>query len=213
MSDKWPHARLFAPQSMEEELRLTFACRRNDAFPDQLFYDDPTSNFTIAYRANDLIRDLLSRWALTGMLDGYYERLCKMRDRSAAKQSYRTLRDLKVLRSMVRTKLYDVTASAHEIEDFVNIDDSYRKNVLDMKSVLPVRGEYMNLIENLKSLQYERAHQILRDVGLFQSVLSSSGEISQTISNIRIQRLVVLLAIVSIGIAILSFIVSIPAAS
>lgn len=202
-SDEWPRARLVLPRSWDGEgSRLVFACRRRNAFPDQPGYPDPNSNWTIAQRADDLVRGLLSRWSLTCLLDGYHERLSALRDRTARDGGYRPVHDLKQLRSLARTALYDITACAQEIEEFVESDSAYRHGVLEMAYAREVRGERPDLLAGLRSSQRMRAQQVRRESGLLQSTLSTSNDLSQTISNIRIQRLVVLLTVVSIAIAL-----------
>ncbi|NQV16640.1 hypothetical protein HQ531_14350 [bacterium] len=205
-SDEWPHARLILPRSWGEEegLRLTFACRRRDAFQDNSGYPDPTSNWTIAQRADEKIRGLLSRWALTCMLDGYHERLSELRDKSAARHIYRPIRDLKKFRNLVRSRLYDILTSTHEIEKFTDADLAYRDNVLEMEYVRSPKEKQTDLLSHLQLSQRMRAKQVRREANLLQSVLSVGSEVSQTIASIRIQRFVVLLTLVSISIALLA---------
>ncbi len=202
-SDEWPRARLVLPRSWDGEgSRLVFACRRRDAFPDQAGYPDPNSNWTIAQRADYLVRGLLSRWSLTCLLDSYHERLSALRDRTARDGGYRPVHDLKQLRSLARTALYDIAACAQEIEEFVESDPAYRHDVVEMTYVRKVRGERPDLLGGLRSSQGIRAQQVQRESGLLQSTLSTSSDLSQTISSIRVQRLVVLLTVVSIGVAL-----------
>ncbi|CAM3304123.1 hypothetical protein [Burkholderia ubonensis] len=202
VSDHWPCARLVLPGPYDDnDLRLTFACRRRDAFPETPGYVDPTSDGTIAYRANEMIRGLLSRWAITGMLDGYHEQLSRLRDKSAGARSYRPVRDLKQLRSLVRTQLYDVELSAHEITQFTK-DVWYRVNIPNMRLMESRHGRQSNLVDSLRNAQHQRAAQVSRESELLKSVLSLSSDLSQTITNLRIQWFIVLLTLVSIGIAI-----------
>ncbi len=149
-SDEWPGGRLSLPHSWDDEgSRLVFACRRRDAFPDQPGYHDPSSNWTIAQRADDLVRGLLSRWSLTCLLDGYHEDLSALRDRTAGNGTYRPVRDLKELRSLARTALYDIVASAQEIEEFVESDRAYRHEVLEMTYVRSLRSKRPDLLGDL----------------------------------------------------------------
>lgn len=201
-SEEWPGGRLVLPRSWDDEgSRLVFACRRRDAFPEQPGYPDPSSNWTIAQHADNFVRGLVSRWSLTCLLDGYHERLSALRDRTARDGGYRPVHDLKQLRSLARTALYDISACAQEIEEFVESDPGYRHDVLEM-TYRNVRGERPDLLGGLRSSQGMRAQQVQRESGLLQSILSTSNDLSQTISNIRIQRLVLLLTPVSIAIAL-----------
>ena len=202
-SSEWPGARLVLPRGWDEEgRRLIFACRRHDAFPEEPGYHDPTSNWTIAQRADDRIQGLLSRWAITCLLDSYHETLAGLRDRAAHDGGYRPVTDLKVLRSLSRTMFYDIGACTKEVVEFSKSAPRYRHNVLEMTYVREMRGGGRpELLKNLTTSQGRRAQQIQREAELLSSTLSASNNLTQTISSIRTQRLVILLTIVSIGVA------------
>ena len=201
-SDQWPGGRLVLPRGWDNEgNRLVFACRRRDAFPESPGYRDPTSNWTIAQRANAYIWGLLSRWAVACLQDSYHEALSELRDRTAQEGRYRPVSDLKKLRSLARTTLYDINACSQEILDFVKSDRHYLYAVMEMTYAGEVRGENQELLDDLRSAQEQRAQQVQRDASLLQSTLSTINDLSQTITNIRLQRLVVLLTLASIAIA------------
>jgi hypothetical protein len=209
ISDQWPCARLVLPGLRNDDgLRLAFACRRRDAFPNAAGYHDATSNWTISQRANDTIREFLARWALTSMLDGYRERLSVLRDRSAAVRSYRSVRDLKQLRSLIRAQLYDIDIAAHEIRQFTN-EPWYHHDVLHLRPMDARFGGTTNLASALRDAQSTRADQVARESDLLKSVLSLSSNVSQTITNLRIQWLMVILTSASIGIAVAALYVSV----
>ncbi|MET3392537.1 hypothetical protein ABIC33_003195 [Variovorax sp. 1140] len=213
-SDEWPGARLVLPRSWDDEgSRMVFACRRHDAFPDSAGYHDITSNWTIAQRADDLIQGLLSRWAITCLLDSYHQVLSNLRDRTALNRKYRTIRDLKALRALSSTALYDISASAQEIFEFVESDVFYSHNVMEMSYAHDRLGGKRLLLNGLKSAQNRRARQLQRDAALLQSTLANSNNLTQTISNIRIQRLVVFLTLISIGIALWALWISLKSAT
>ncbi len=201
-SDEWPGARLVLPRGWDEEgLRLIFSCRRHDAFPEEAGYHNPTSNWTIAQRGDERIRGLLSRWAITCLLDSYHEALAALRDRAAQDGGYRPVRDLKKLRSLARTMLYDIGACTKEAVEFSESGMRYRYNVLEMYYVRKVHGERPLLLKDLIESQCRRGQQVQREASLLSSVLSTSNNLTQTISSIRTQRFVIFLTIVSIGIA------------
>ena len=208
-SEEWSGARLVLPRSWDEEgLRLTFACRRRDAFPERPGYPDPKSNWTIAQRANGLIRGLLSRWALSGMLDGYHELLSELRDGLAGTQTHRPVRDLKKLRSLARTKLFDIVTSSHDIEEFASVRWRYCHDVLEMKYTRSSTPERTNLVDALSREQRRRSEQVRRNAELLRTILSVTVGASQAIASIRIQWLAIGLSILSTGIAVVAFIVS-----
>lgn len=201
-STDWPGGRLVLPRSWDDEgSRLVFACRRRDAFPDQPGDSESRSNLRIAQRADEHVRGLLSRWALTCMLDHYHQTLAALRDRAAGKGTSRPVHDLKKLRSLTRKVLFDIGTSAQEVEEFVEAGRVYRHDIMEMQYVRSRGGKHPDLLRRLGDSQRYRTRQIQRESTLLQSTLSVSTNVSQTISNIRIQRLVVLLTIISIGIA------------
>jgi len=202
-SPEWPGARLIIPMGWGDEgRRLTFSCRRHDAFPSSPGYQDPTSNWAIAQRADDVVQGLLSRWAITCLLDGYHETLSAMRDETARDGSYRTIRDLKKLRSFARTFLYDIGACTQELEEFSQSIMNYDHNVMEMSSAENTQGGKYELLKNLRSSQKRRAQQVRREATLLQATLSTSNDLSQTITNIRIQSFMIFLTVISIGIAL-----------
>ncbi|WP_341936870.1 hypothetical protein [Marinimicrobium sp. C2-29] len=202
-SDEWPDAKLAFPRGWgDESRRLTFACRRSDAVPKKPYYHDPESNWTIAQRADSLIRGFISRWAITCLLDTYHEMLSAWRDQIAREGGYRTVRDLKDFRALARTTLYDIGICTEEIVEFSQKKAGYRFNVIEFSRVRYTPENRRDLVANLRSSQKSRARQVQREASLLQSTLSTSNQLSQTISSIRIQRVVVGLSIVSIGLAI-----------
>jgi hypothetical protein len=204
-SSEWPGGRLVLPRSWDDEgAQLVFACRRCDAFSDNAGYADPTSNGTIAHRADDLVRGLLSRWAVVHMLNSFHMRLASLRDKTARERRHRPIRDLREFRSLARTALYDILASAQEVLDFIENDHAYRWEVMEMKYVRSLRDTQPELIEALRTSLRNRAQQIQRESELLRSILAVVTDVSQTIANIRIQRLVVFLTVLSLGLALWS---------
>lgn len=213
-SAEWPGARLVLPRGWDdEENRLDFACRRRDAFPEHSGYSDPTSGWTISQRAHDLVPGLLSRWALMCLLDCYHRALSGLRDQTALNSQYRPVRDLKGLRSLARTTLYDIDACTQEISQYAESDTDFKFDVLEMVYVREVGGKRPDLVNGLQATLVARAQQVKRDAGLLKSTLSTSSDISQAISNIRIQRLVVWLTLISLGIATWAAYTSLQAAA
>ena len=199
-SDEWPSVRLFLSRSWDDaSMRLTFACSRKNAFPINAMYREPESNWTIAYRTHEKIAQLAVRWALSCLLDGYHEQLSELRDQSAIDHSHRTVRDLKRLRHLVRTKFYDIVTSAHDADDFAQSDSDFCFDVLNFENVESAkRGQKFYLLNALRSGQRSRAQQLLREANLLQSLLSVSSDLSQTITNIKIQRSIIALTIISV---------------
>ena len=82
---------------------------------------------------------------------------------------------------------------------------------MEMRYVRKIKGEHGDLLQGLRESQRTRARQVAREATLLQSVLKIRSEISQTIGNIRLQRLAVFLTVLSIGIAVLALMLSVRA--
>lgn len=202
-SSEWPAGRLVFPRSWDDEgAQLIFACRRHDAFPKDAGYPDPTSNGTIAFRADEVVRGLLSRWAVLHMLNSFHMRLASLRDKTARERKYHPIRDLKRFRALARTALYDILVAAQEVMEFVENDHAFRWEVMEMRYVRSVRGTHPKLIEDLRDSLRNRAQQIQRESTLLQATLTIITDVSQTILNTSIQRLLLFLAILSAGVAL-----------
>lgn len=188
-SSEWPGCLMALPHAWrKEELRLLFGCCRGEAFPDAPGYPEPRSNTTIAYRANELIRGLLGRWALSCLLDGFHQLVSAERDRSARSARYRSVRDLHKVRQLLRTDIYDVRTSAREIRELANSKRRFAHDVLEMEYSRQIRGRTIGLLPAMRRGQTARATQVERDSDLLLSTLASSADLTQAISQIRLQR-------------------------
>jgi len=209
-TDEWPACRMTLPHGWRrEQLRLTFACRRGDAFPDRPGYPDPDSNWTIAQRASDLIEGLASRWALACLLDGYHQLLSIHRDRAARQSSFRPVGDVKQLRGLVRAELLDIMTASMEVSALAQNKRAFRHDVLEMKYCREVGGKDIELLDELRARQRARAKQVEHEAELLMSTLQVSADMTQTVSNIRVQRLALLLSVVSIVIAVAAIVVAV----
>lgn len=198
---EWPWAKMRLPSYQEKgKKRLVFTCRRRDALTEgSKMYHEPTSNWTLSHRADKECRGLLARWSVTCLLDSYYEDIAELRDQSARDGEYRAIRDLKRLRSLARTKLFDIGVCTQEIEDFTSSKISYNYSATAMK----LNGSAdVDFLDNLRRSQAARAKQVRRDADLLRETLALSSNLSQTIANIRIQWFVVALAVISIVVAL-----------
>lgn len=198
-SNEWPGVRLFL-----EGNRLAFACLRRDAVPDKSSYDDPNSNFTITQSADRDVQGLLLRWSATCLLNGYKETMSTLRDRVARDDSYQPVKNLKELRSLIRKSFYDIGIAGQDILEFTE-SNLYDFKVLEMNSVGKEGEEAQGLVTSLRSTQAEDVQRVQREADLLKSMLSVSNDLTQTISNLRLQRSILLLTVISVGIALWSF--------
>ena len=200
-TDEWPRARLLMPRGFRrEDLRVRFACRRRDAFPPRNGYPDPSSNWTIAQRADDLVRGLAVRWAISCLLEGYAHRLSALRDATAGKHRLRPVRDLKTLRDFARKDLLDIRSSTSELARFAK-SPHYVYDTIEPRYVRPIRGSHPALLEHLREAQESQCAQLQQDADHLLMAMSATTDVTQTISNIRLQRIVLLVTIVSVVVA------------
>lgn len=202
-SDSWPLSRLAFPDSWDDEsLRLVFACRRGDGAKEMPGVSEPTSNWSIAQQANDLGQGLLTNWALSCMLDGYHHLLSTLRDKAAAKSSYFPIYELGTLRNMLQRNLFDIDMAAQEIRELINTN-GYILQVPHFEEAREVRNP-VDLLQNMKTYQKRSSNLIARESDLLQSTLKIITDLTQNVSNIRLQRFIVCLTLISIVIAIIA---------
>ena len=153
---------------------------------------------------------LLSRWALSCLLDGYHEMLSAQRDRSAQERANRPVKDLRRLRGLVRKDAYDIVLAASEIRRFAKSKRIYRYDVLEMEYVRVAKGaEKIKLAETLERGQSARARQVADEAHLFLSTATASTDITQVISNIRIQRSIGIATVISLVVAAAALIIAV----
>lgn len=92
--------------------------------------------------------------------------------------------------------------AASEIRALTKDKQRYEWEVVDLRYERDVGGgAHPRLVDSLRSGQTARAKQIEQESGLLLSSLATTAEMTQTISNIRLQRLILVLTLVSIAIA------------
>jgi hypothetical protein len=136
------------------------------------------------------------------MLDAYHQLLSSRRDRSAADTSTPPSRELRALRTLIRRDVYDMRLAASEIRDFVKDDWSYNHGVVEMRPSGSLSTSRKGLLDLFRGLQASRARQVEREAKLLLSTLSVSADIAQATSNIRLQRILVVLTVASVFIAL-----------
>lgn len=211
-SEEWPACRLRLPRPWDDRpRRLTLACRRTDAIDDERHqgYSQPDSNWTIAQYGNDRLWGLLGQWALSSLLDGYHEMVSRHRD-TASRKSHRPIRDGKRVRRLATAELFDVAMGSSEILGITTSKRTYQRSVLELIDFTDV-GSGVTLAAALRRMLRARAKQLMVEGELLASVLATGAEVSQTISNTRTQRIVVVLTLVSSVLAGLALVVALNA--
>lgn len=201
-SSQWPAGRLALPSTFGgNERRLTIAVRRGDAFAPSEYTGDHKSNWTIAWRASELLEGFLARWTITEILGAYERTIAQLRDESAQRTSFRPVRDYRALRSHAQTVLHDVHTLANEIRDFADDKSRYHWHAIEWEQIAPRTQEKLNLLEEMRIQQRKWAVTLSESASSISSTLLITGQITSTISNVRMQRLVIFLTGVSLLVA------------
>lgn len=209
-TDEWPAVRMVFPSgSREQDLRLSFGARREDSFPEHPGTPDSESNWSISQSADDLIPGLLTRWALSCLLDGYHQMLSQHRDMSASLSTFRPVRDLRDLRTFARTDLYDILSMTTEVTALAKSHRNFAYDVLEMNRVEDGTRAKLPLLKGMRKAQSRRGRQVTREAILLRKTLSMSAETTQTISNVRSQRLILALSALSIIIATSAIVIAV----
>jgi hypothetical protein len=202
---EWPGGS-FGFDSMSESVgnRIVVGTRRKDAFPPSKLYDEPESNWTLAYRINELLAVFLARWATGCLLAVYREKLLLLQD-SAAKQNVRMpISNLKKVRHLFRTTLLDLQSTASEVLVLTGSKRDFHNWVIEPQQPTKEGEPKLELLPLMRDRQQKLAAQLQLDAAAVQSTLSTMNDFSLAMSSMRLQRLVIVLTVVSIGLASLS---------
>ncbi len=217
---EWPAARFVFPRGWEGPTRrLVVGCRRVDAIPEprREHRHEPDSNWSIAQYAQEMTEGLGTRWALSCLLDEYHQRLARYRDESASELRNRPVRDLRDLRRIVRTATFDMLTVASALERYTQNRAQYALSVIEPKRPRSsdtggedgdADADEIDMIDGLREQQAERARLLERETTLLLESLGASAGFAQAISNIRLQRLVIALTLISVTLATLAVILA-----
>jgi hypothetical protein len=204
-SDEWPAVRAIFPRDGRDpgSRAITFACRRGDAFRDRAGGDDQ-SRWAIAYRADDYVHGLAIRWAYSTLLSEHRERLTRLRDASAPlRSSRRPLGDLRQRRRLLATESLDAETASRHIKRVASDEGRFSWDVIELVEAEPPEGRRTRrLLPALRAAQLEQADELVEDLRLVVATLSTDSNLAGIMSNIRLQRLVVLLTVVAVAIAV-----------
>jgi len=204
----WPALRLAYPRpfSSENERTLTFACKRSDSFDPEKVGAQDQSDWSIVQHADDYLQGLLLRWASSQLLYEHARRIAVLRDLSARNtRRHATIKRLKEVRQLIVTESLDLEVAAHEIRQLASSELEFRYNVIEFLEANPtLRGhprEAHRLLESLRRSQLDQAQELVDELRVLVGSLSTASNITAAISNIQIQRLLLLLAAASIAVA------------
>lgn len=149
---------------------------------------------------------LANRWALTALLRELDEQLAATRDLAQRATSERKPKDLDQIRDQVIGTGLDGQIVAADIIRYASDDRSWRYEVLDFTEVVPpaLTGTLTprtSLAEALRQGQIDRGTMITSAEANLRDLLSSTAQLTAAAENIRLQRRVWWLTIVSLIVA------------
>jgi len=208
----WPAARMVEGASSDEPTNrsLVIGCRRSDAIDPRFREgrDDDTSDWSIAQFADDQVQGLLVRWASTNLLRAHRQRLGRLRDALAADTQRPTaVHNLKRTRRLIATEALDAQVASYEVRRLAKDELLFRWQVLDMIEAEPTApGKPAHtpedFIAGLRNGQIEQSDELAEELGVLTNTLSTVNSITSAVSNIRLQRVVILFTAASVGLAI-----------
>lgn len=199
----WDRARMVLPRGANKEgYRLTFACRRRDAFSNNNGDPDPGSNWSLGYRAGEHIMGFLPLWALSRLLDLFQENLSTLRDTAPQDNGRRPIRNMRNFQSILVSEIYDIGVCSEEIIDFTKRPKYYSFYSTDMEYTGVIGPSDRNLLNDLRIHQRKTAKNIVQQNQLLKSLILASSNLSLSISNARMQIWIILLTLVSLFISV-----------
>ncbi|NQZ04241.1 hypothetical protein [Idiomarina sp.] len=201
-----PSLNFYTPSSFDSEgKRLTFSGKRSEVLDDS-DSQQQTCNHSIATSLQGEILPIISEWATSALLDKYCEDLSGMRDDAANIGKFNPLQDLRRLRALSHTTLYDISMCVKELPERSDFASGF--DPVTAKSIKNELHKERDFKLEARKFQRERSDQLKHQTETLTQVLSQTGHISQTISNLRTQRLVVLLTSISILVSALALLIT-----
>jgi hypothetical protein len=200
---------------------ITAAARMRDAAQSPGGDENGESIWYLTQKFAQNQSSLIARWAAACLLSLYADQLASLRDRAGARR--KVARPVSQARDLDRFLIgdgLDASTIVSDIDIFTEDLRIFRFNIAEYSEDL---SAYPQAIRNsrkpaelvpslMKSLQ-NQAHMLKRDMGAATSNIAASAELRQAIANTTLQRRVLILAVVTIAIALASLFVAIHANS
>jgi hypothetical protein len=154
---------------------------------------------------NASVAGFLLRRATMFQLALHRQRLTSLRDATAkTTKSRRTVRDLKAVRQQLVAESLDARIAARDVKRLAEERQVFYWGALNLRTLDPQakQQEPEHLLERLRLSQLRESKELLDDVDLVVETLSTDSNLFSAISNIRLQRFVIVLTAISIAIAI-----------
>jgi hypothetical protein len=211
-SEEWPGCVLTMPGGGLGDVPhlMRLAVRRSHTEDWRL---DGPQNWYVALKANDLLGGLLARWALLTASYGQREVLATLRDVTAGKKEHRVVRELRALRMTASTSALDAELLAQEGAALADDGSRMRYHTVEF-SREDERGGELEEVELLDVMAENLRHHA-QDVGAVNRLILDTtalvANLTAAISNVRLQRLVVGVSVVSVTLAAIAVVVAVTA--
>ena len=204
------HERQFRLSKPSQRHVLTLAALRADLLATASTAEDETGALEEAVWLLHLyVHRFASRYALTALLGELDEQLAATRDLSQRATSQRSPKSLtQVQQQLINTGLDSQIVTA-DIARFANDEKRWKRDLLDFTKVVPPSQAAhltspLPLAETLRQSQIDQATDIAQAETDLRELINSSAQLTAAAENIRLQRWVRLLAIVSLIVAIIA---------
>ena len=184
---------------------LKFSLRREDA-ADWKGTDD-TSNWSLTFRLTRSARGLLAKWASLILLTQQRELLASLRDLTPGKREFRVVRDLREVRSTMLGSALDAELLATELTELASNEDLMRYYTVEFSREGRDAGR-TELLDILATNIAERASETGTTNRLLTETANSVTSLTAAISNIRLQRTIVVITLVLVLLAVLALAVA-----
>jgi hypothetical protein len=222
-TDVWrsPEARgwavKFGPWTGQDRTSAIAATRRVDAAKSPGGDLSNDTNWYLTQRFADEQSPLIARWAIIRLLSLYTDRLAALRDQASKQPTIsRPVRDARALDNFLMRDGLDASTITSDLEDFTQHLEHFRFGAPEYMEDMEIwpettreRRPPYQLLAVLMDRLITYAHQLDRDTAATITNINVSAGLRQAIANTIVQRRLLILTIVAIGIAILGIIVAV----
>lgn len=185
--------------------RMNIGCRRSDFASSEITPSEPSNNNDIRFHIQLLMEKTMVCWSLSLLLDTYHEIISTKRDIASSNGSFSTLRDLKDLRHLAKNTLFDIEITCLEIRRLRKNSYFLYHNTAKLYFIDGVNNNERELLTDHFKTKYKNGSQsVSAEAILLQKMLETVNGLTQTISSVKLQRIVFSVSFLSLVVAITS---------
>lgn len=206
-SEEWPGCMLVIPDGGFGEVPhlMRFAVKRSHTGEWHL---DRPGNWNVSLKADNYLAGLLARWAILTASYGQREALATLRDVTAGKTDHRVVRELKTLRQRASSSALDAELLAREGVQLASDKDRLRHGTVEFKREDSGNSEDVELLDLLSHDLRSHSEDLGKINRLVLDTTALTANLTAAISSIRLQRVVIIVSIVSLAIATIALVVA-----